>query len=67
MSAGANTAQQTPCPLCGRGAQAGYHPFCSPRCQKLDLAHWLGEAYVLPGSTPAEGLDTDESGEDPIP
>lgn len=26
------------------------YPFCSPRCQRLDLAKWLGEGYRIPGS-----------------
>ena len=26
-----------------------YHPFCSERCQRLDLANWFEERYRIPG------------------
>ncbi len=31
-------------------------PFCSPRCQQIDLGRWLGERY----SVPVEPSDDDE-------
>lgn len=34
-------------------------PFCSARCQQIDLGNWLGERYVVPGS-PAEHPIADE-------
>jgi endogenous inhibitor of DNA gyrase (YacG/DUF329 family) len=24
-------------------------PFCSARCQMVDLSNWLGERYTVPG------------------
>jgi uncharacterized protein len=39
-----------------------YRPFCSKRCQMLDLGAWLGETYVIPGdpTSPLEsGADFD--------
>jgi endogenous inhibitor of DNA gyrase (YacG/DUF329 family) len=30
-----------------------YRPFCSKRCADIDLNHWLGDRYVVPGETPA--------------
>ncbi len=27
-----------------------YRPFCSQRCQTIDLGNWLGERYIIPGS-----------------
>jgi endogenous inhibitor of DNA gyrase (YacG/DUF329 family) len=24
-------------------------PFCSSRCQMVDLSNWLGERYAVPG------------------
>lgn len=55
----------TPCPICSRKAVERHHPFCSERCQKLDLAHWLGELYRLPSedSAPVE----EAGGEDEAP
>lgn len=54
------------CPICStavleaaeNGAAASshrYRPFCSARCQRIDLGNWLGEAYAVPGDPPAEG------------
>ncbi|MBK8455875.1 MAG: DNA gyrase inhibitor YacG [Phyllobacteriaceae bacterium] len=36
------------CPQCGKPATPEALPFCSPRCQALDLNRWLSGAYVLP-------------------
>ncbi|HUW83528.1 MAG TPA: DNA gyrase inhibitor YacG [Phycisphaerae bacterium] len=39
------------CPTCGRRvvyadrSEVPHRPFCSPRCQWLDLARWLNEEY----------------------
>ena len=43
------------CPICRKPVDADYKPFCSARCEKVDLGRWLGEAYVLPGSEPSGG------------
>jgi hypothetical protein len=48
------------CPTCGKAlSEPGgpYEPFCSKRCQLLDLAKWLGEEYRIPGPSAAELLD----------
>jgi endogenous inhibitor of DNA gyrase (YacG/DUF329 family) len=39
------------CPICRKtfdpsASQA--MPFCSPRCQQIDLGRWLREAYSVP-------------------
>lgn len=35
-----------------------YRPFCSARCQRIDLGNWLDERYVVPGPpVPSEGGD----------
>jgi endogenous inhibitor of DNA gyrase (YacG/DUF329 family) len=26
-------------------------PFCSARCQMVDLSNWLGERYTVPGES----------------
>ena len=37
------------CPLCGKPADAHWHPFCSKRCADVDLNRWLSGAYAIPG------------------
>jgi endogenous inhibitor of DNA gyrase (YacG/DUF329 family) len=44
------------CPICKSehtpaGPRLG--PFCSERCQLIDLGQWLGEEYRVPDSTTA--------------
>ena len=40
------------CPVCGHAAEqkgeASAYPFCSNRCQLLDLSRWLNEDYRIP-------------------
>lgn len=36
------------CPICGKPAIAERRPFCSARCQAIDLGRWFGEDYRLP-------------------
>lgn len=55
------------CPICStavlqpaeNGAAAAgshrYRPFCSARCQGIDLGNWLGERYTVPGDPLDEG------------
>ncbi|MBK5909889.1 hypothetical protein CCR85_00075 [Rhodothalassium salexigens] len=40
--------------MCDKPTDPGYRPFCSKRCADVDLHRWLGEGYVLPGTTPAD-------------
>ncbi|MBN1846226.1 MAG: DNA gyrase inhibitor YacG [Sedimentisphaerales bacterium] len=43
------------CPICRRklpGASvetSAYFPFCSQRCQQVDLGLWLSDHYAIPG------------------
>jgi len=39
------------------------YPFCSKRCRIIDLGHWLGEDYRVPGKNAAEPASTDGSDE----
>jgi endogenous inhibitor of DNA gyrase (YacG/DUF329 family) len=50
--------QQT-CSMCGKPRSEKYRPFCSKRCADLDLARWLGGAYVITGGN----QDADEDGD----
>ena len=36
------------CPICGSPGQATYQPFCSERCQQVDLGRWLKGTYRIP-------------------
>ena len=45
------------CPTCDRLIDPNKTeslPFCSERCQQIDLGRWLGEKHALP-SLPREG------------
>jgi endogenous inhibitor of DNA gyrase (YacG/DUF329 family) len=37
-----------PCPICGKPSSQAHHPFCSARCQDVDLNRWLSGAYHTP-------------------
>ena len=41
------------CPICKRPAERSaanrYRPFCSERCQMIDLGTWVGEGYSVAG------------------
>ncbi|HEV7472773.1 MAG TPA: DNA gyrase inhibitor YacG [Pyrinomonadaceae bacterium] len=50
------------CPTCERQVQwqdNPYRPFCSERCQLVDLGKWVSEEYRVPG----RAIVTDEEGE----
>jgi endogenous inhibitor of DNA gyrase (YacG/DUF329 family) len=55
------------CPECSKPAEERFAPFCSSRCQQIDLGRWLKGDYVIPGSrsepgdsAPARKDETDE-------
>lgn len=43
------------CPICGKPPGDDVKPFCSKRCQDVDLNRWLGGAYRI---------ETDEAPDD---
>lgn len=58
------------CPICGKSVdltispRPAYFPFCTPRCQLVDLGKWFDEDYRVPGapiSPPDGGPGPDES------
>jgi endogenous inhibitor of DNA gyrase (YacG/DUF329 family) len=64
--------RKTRCPQCGKESpyteENPYRPFCSDRCQLIDLGNWADSRYTLPDreSTPPtqdEDNSSDESGE----
>ena len=48
------------CPQCSKpvvwSPESAYRPFCSKRCQLIDLGEWAEESY----SIPAENQSNDE-------
>jgi endogenous inhibitor of DNA gyrase (YacG/DUF329 family) len=49
-----DSTEKTECPMCGGlvprrgGLRPKSYPFCSDRCQLLDLGRWLDESYRIP-------------------
>ena len=58
------------CPICkkklkGESPEGGkYFPFCSKRCQMVDLGHWFSDEYVIRGRSQEEsnGESAEEEG-----
>ena len=52
------------CPICGKPATQANYPFCSPRCQDIDLNRWLSDSYRIPTNdephTASREADEDE-------
>jgi endogenous inhibitor of DNA gyrase (YacG/DUF329 family) len=39
------------CPQCGTEFsyyESEFRPFCTQRCQQIDLGHWFQESYTVP-------------------
>ncbi len=54
------------CPLCRRPTAWNanpWRPFCSERCQLIDLGTWASEGYRLPAQSPNLLPPADESDE----
>jgi endogenous inhibitor of DNA gyrase (YacG/DUF329 family) len=39
-----------------------YRPFCSKHCAEIDLGHWLGGRYAVPGEAVAKSESDPEDG-----
>jgi endogenous inhibitor of DNA gyrase (YacG/DUF329 family) len=51
------------CPICQRGTDAKYQPFCSKRCADVDLARWLTGGYAIAATeTDLDEASSDEDG-----
>lgn len=51
------------CPTCEKTFEPANSltlPFCSIRCQQIDLARWLNEAYSVPAIRKEEDEESDE-------
>lgn len=49
------------CPICSRPAVARYRPFCSRRCNQVDLNRWLTGSYAIPA------IEEDDPDDDDAP
>ena len=46
-----NKTLKVKCPQCEKEFlyySSEFRPFCSERCQQIDLGHWFQESYVVP-------------------
>ena len=56
------------CPICKREASwegNPYRPFCSERCQLLDLDNWLSERYRTPSLIDSRDQSDDAANDRP--
>ena len=56
MSSNEKTVLQVDCPTCKKKVdwvdENSHRPFCSKRCQLIDLGEWASESYKIPDSRP---------------
>lgn len=53
------------CPVCDAPTKHRFRPFCSRRCQDVDLGRWLRGAYRVPTEeAPGEAVPEDGPGTD---
>jgi endogenous inhibitor of DNA gyrase (YacG/DUF329 family) len=52
------------CPVCGKPSAQAFAPFCSARCQDVDLHRWLSDAYRIPTDEPETPPDSSAEDED---
>ena len=45
------------CPICGKGAELTFRPFCSKRCADVDLHRWFSGRYAIPAADEEEDED----------
>jgi len=60
-------APRVKCPICRVEVvweDNPYRPFCSERCQLIDLGAWTEERYRIPGHEPEPSTDDDEDGDE---
>jgi endogenous inhibitor of DNA gyrase (YacG/DUF329 family) len=48
-----------PCPICRKPQAEAYRPFCSKRCQGIDLGRWFTESYKVETTEDAAAADDD--------
>lgn len=57
-----------PCPTCNKtvswSEQSPYRPFCSKRCQLIDLGAWAAEENAIPSETADFAMSLTEENQD---
>ena len=53
-----------PCPICGKPSTQAHSPFCSARCQDIDLNRWLSDAYRFPTKEEPEQIPNKDPDDD---
>ena len=49
------------CPICNKPINSSFVPFCSKRCQLIDLGSWLTDGYAIPEETLSSPIDHDHN------
>ncbi|MFC0323489.1 DNA gyrase inhibitor YacG [Gallibacterium melopsittaci] len=64
MSNTDNEIISVPCPICKKSViwseQSPYRPFCSKRCQLIDLGEWAAEEKRIPSEESPFSTEIDE-------
>ncbi len=58
---------KAPCPICKKlvlWEGNAFRPFCSERCQLVDLSSWLGERYRVPDDASEAWPEAPQLGDD---
>jgi endogenous inhibitor of DNA gyrase (YacG/DUF329 family) len=67
MTVPKSQAKMRVCPICAKPAAPDYRPFCSARCESVDLHRWISESYRVPGpiggKEPAAGSEAEPGGD----
>ncbi|MEM1284476.1 MAG: DNA gyrase inhibitor YacG [Pseudomonadota bacterium] len=50
-----------PCPICKEPARDPHTPFCSARCQQVDLNRWLSGSYVIGQASESDEDSADDT------
>ena len=55
---------QMKCPICKKTVEweaNAYRPFCSQRCQLIDLGNWASEKYALPSESASDNEEDENA------
>ncbi len=54
------------CPTCGAPGKREFRPFCSQRCQDVDLGRWMRGSFRIPTEqAPNEAAPGEDADDDP--
>ena len=45
------------CPICSKGSEEKYRPFCSKRCADIDLGRWMTGSYAIASQDPDDLME----------